>query len=226
MRLTLPLTRALNTMAPTAVRKHRPLVISGPSGSGKSTLITRLMKTYPSRFGFSVSHTTRSPRPGETNGINYHFVSIPNFESLIEKGGFIEYTKFTNKYYGTSVAAVEDVAKEGRVCILDIEMEGVKSLRAHKDFSETARFLFLRPPSLEVLEQRLRGRGDTSDEDIKGRLEQAQKEIEYAESSGAHDKTVINDELEAAWREMEAWVFEGAEGAERAKQQADDKGAP
>ena len=212
MRLSLPL--LLKTMAPTtppAVKSHRPIVISGPSGSGKSTIITRLMQKYPSHFGFSISHTTRSPRPNEKDGVNYHFVDIPACEKLIEEGGFIEYTKFTSKYYGTSVKAVEDVAEAGRVCVLDIEMEGVKSLRAHETFSKTARFLFLQPPSTEVLAQRLRGRGDTSEEDMKGRLEQAAKEIEFAKT-GVHDKVVVNDDLERCWQECEDWVFEEVEG--------------
>ena len=113
-------------MAPTntsAIAAHRPIVISGPSGSGKSTMLKRLFDEYPDRFGFSVSHTTRSPRDGEQNGRDYYFVTKEEFLDLVEKKGFVEHAQFGGNYYGTSIKAVEDIAEKGRVCILDIEME-------------------------------------------------------------------------------------------------------
>lgn len=90
--------------------------------------------------------------------------------------------------------------------------QGVKSLRKHQDFSKTARFLFLQPPSAEILEQRLRGRSDTSEEDMQGRLEQAKKEIEYSKTPGIHDKIIVNADKERAWAEVEDWVFEEVDG--------------
>lgn len=105
------------------ITKTTPIVVSGPSGSGKSTLLKRLFDAYPDRFGFSVSHTTRSPRPGEQEGKDYYFVTKDEFHKLVTENGFIEHAKFGSNFYGTSKKAVEDVAKRGQTCILDIEME-------------------------------------------------------------------------------------------------------
>jgi len=109
-------------MAPTSQRPH-PIIISGPSGTGKSTILTRLFAEYPSRFGFSVSHTTRQPRAGEQNGREYHFVTVDEFKKLIEENGFVEWAQFGGNYYGTSVKAIEELEKQGRTAVLDIEME-------------------------------------------------------------------------------------------------------
>jgi len=103
--------------------KPRPIVVSGPSGAGKSTLIKRLFSEYPDRFGFSVSHTTRPPRPGEEHGKAYYFVPKEEFIKLVDENGFIEHAQFGSNLYGTSIQAVKDVADQGKTCILDIEME-------------------------------------------------------------------------------------------------------
>lgn len=113
-------------MAPTdtsAIERNRAVVISGPSGAGKSTILKRLFEQYPDRFGFSISHTTRGPRAGEENGREYHFVTKDEFQELVDKNGFIEHATFGSNSYGTSIKAVEDIAKQSRTCILDIEME-------------------------------------------------------------------------------------------------------
>ncbi|MCJ1283370.1 hypothetical protein MMC26_002698 [Xylographa opegraphella] len=193
-------------MAPTATQKHRPVVISGPSGAGKSTLLKRLFADHPSTFGFSISHTTRSPRLCETDGVEYHFTTRQQFMELIDEGGFIEHAKFGGNYYGTSVKAVRDIAEKGRICILDIEMEGVKQV---KRTDLHARFLFLSPPSLEVLEKRLRGRGTEDEDSLEKRLTQAKAEMDYAKGEGVHDKVVINDDLDRAYKELEEWVVDG-----------------
>jgi guanylate kinase len=103
-------------MAPTS--SNRPVVISGPSGAGKSTILKRLFEEYPDRFGFSVSHTGE-----EKDGVEYHFVTREQFDDLIAKKGFVEHATFGSNSYGTSIAAIEDIEKKGRTCILDIEME-------------------------------------------------------------------------------------------------------
>lgn len=108
------------TMAPTP---SRAIVISGPSGAGKSTILKRLFEEYPDRFGFSVSHTTRAPRGAEQDGVEYNFVTKEQFNDLVEKKGFVEHATFGSNSYGTSIAAIEDIEKKGRTCILDIEME-------------------------------------------------------------------------------------------------------
>ncbi|SMY29535.1 unnamed protein product [Zymoseptoria tritici ST99CH_1A5] len=192
-------------MAPTSTSSPRPIVVSGPSGSGKSTLITRLLSQYPDRFALSVSHTTRQPRGTEKHGVEYNFVTREDFQELVKKNGFIEHAQFGSNLYGTSVQAVKDVAEKGRVCILDIEMEGVKQV---KSTDLNARFIFLQPPSVEILEQRLRGRGTDKEEAIQERLKQAEKEIAYSKTPGVHERIVVNDDLEKAWGEFREFCLE------------------
>ncbi|KAI5198546.1 hypothetical protein AUEXF2481DRAFT_8717 [Aureobasidium subglaciale EXF-2481] len=183
-------------------KTNRPIVISGPSGSGKSTHLNRLLKDYPDRFGFSISHTTRQPRGSEQNGVEYHFVTKEDFLSLVDQGGFIEHAQFGSNYYGTSVQAVKDVAQKDRTCILDIEMEGVKQV---KKTNLNARYLSLQPPSLDILESRLRGRATDTEDAITQRLAQAKNELEFAKTPGVFDKVIINDDLEKAWSEFKAF---------------------
>lgn len=124
-----PFTTSSTTMAPTetpntgALQDNLPIVISGPSGAGKSTILKRLFDEFPDKFGFSISHTTRSPRAGEQHGREYHFVAKDEFLDLVDKRGFIEHAQFGGNHYGTSIKAVQDIAEKGRICILDIEME-------------------------------------------------------------------------------------------------------
>ncbi|RJE25630.1 guanylate kinase [Aspergillus sclerotialis] len=188
------------------VQKFRPVVISGPSGTGKSTLLKKLFKEFPGVFGFSVSHTTRAPRPGEQHGREYYFATKEEFLDLVSQHGFIEHAQFGGNYYGTSVQAVKDIAEKGRICILDIEMEGVKQV---KKTDLNARFLFLSPPSLEELERRLRGRETETDESVRKRLDQAKKELEFSKQPGSHDKLVVNNDLEKAYEELRDWIVDG-----------------
>jgi len=121
----------------------RPIVVSGPSGAGKSTLLKRLFEAYPGHFGFSVSHTTRAPRPGEEDGREYNFTDKESFTQLVNEGGFIENAQFGSNFYGTSIQAVKTVTGSGRVCILDIEMEVMHyylgDTRRHADGLRTGR---------------------------------------------------------------------------------------
>ncbi|KAJ5799145.1 uncharacterized protein N7518_001213 [Penicillium psychrosexuale] len=186
---------------------YRPIVISGPSGTGKSTLLKRLFAEYPDKFGFSISETTRSPRPGEQHGREYNFVTKEAFLDLVANNGFIEHGWWTLRtLQEESSDAVKNIAEKKRICILDIEMEGVKQVKL-TDLN--ARFLFLAPPSLEVLEQRLRGRGTETEESLQKRLTQAQNELEYAKLPEAHDRIVVNDDLEKAYVELRDWVVDG-----------------
>lgn len=158
----------------------RPLVICGPSGSGKSTLLKRLMEEYPETFGFSVSHTTRKPRPGEEHGIHYFYVSRDELEKRVADGEFLETAEFSGNMYGTSLAAVEQVQAAGKVCVLDIEIEGVKQIRnSHLN----GLYVFIEPPSIDELERRLRGRKTETEESLKLRLDTARKEIEYGKKN-------------------------------------------
>lgn len=157
--------------------------------------------------------TTRAPRPGEQHGREYYFTTKADFLDLVSKNGFIEHAQFGGNHYGTSVQAVKDIAKKGRICILDIEMEGVKQV---KRTDLNARFMFLAPPSVEELERRLRGRGTESEESLSKRLAQAKNELEYAKEPGAHNKIVVNDDLEKAYTELRDWIVDdGRFGAEQ-----------
>lgn len=181
----------------------RPIVLSGPSGSGKSTLLKKLFAEFPTKFGFSVSSTTRAPRPGEVDGKDYNFVAVEEFQKMIGEDKFVEWAQFSGNYYGTTVASVKKVADSGRTCILDIDMQGVKSVKYKTDLD--ARFLFVAPPSIKDLENRLRGRGTETEDSIAKRLAAAQAEIEYAET-GAHDQILVNDNLDRAYKELKEFI--------------------
>lgn len=158
------------TMAPDLPSDRRPIVISGPSGVGKGTLFKMLFAQHPDTFTLSVSHTTRSPRDGERHAVDYHFVSHADFESLIAADGFVEHAKFGGNRYGTSKSTIREQTEKGKVVVLDIEMEGVKQIKAS---SIPARFVFVAPPNEDELEKRLRGRGTEKEESIQKRLAQA-----------------------------------------------------
>ncbi|KAK3318782.1 guanylate kinase [Apodospora peruviana] len=182
----------------------RPLVISGPSGVGKGTLIKKLFNDHPDTFAFSVSHTTRLPRDGERDGVDYHYVSKEAFADLKAKNGFVESAQFGSNFYGTSKATIEEQTAKGKVVVLDIEMEGVKQMRAS---GFPARFVFIAPPSEKELERRLRGRNTDKEEDILKRLAQAKNELEYSNTPGVHDKIIVNRDLEVAYNELKDFVY-------------------
>ncbi|KAK8077908.1 Guanylate kinase [Apiospora saccharicola] len=183
---------------------RRPLVISGPSGVGKGTLYNRLFEAHPDTFTLSVSHTTRGPRAGEEHGTHYFFVPMAEFEDLIAQDGFVEHAKFGSNRYGTSKKTIEEQTAKGRVVVLDIEMEGVKQIKAS---GIDARYVFIKPPSFEALEQRLRGRGTETEEAVSKRLAQAKVELEYADTPGVHNIIIVNDDLEKAYKELEEYVY-------------------
>uniref|UniRef100_A0A1D1XRP9 Guanylate kinase 1 n=1 Tax=Anthurium amnicola TaxID=1678845 RepID=A0A1D1XRP9_9ARAE len=171
----------------------KPIVISGPSGVGKGTLIAKLMKEFPSTFGFSVSHTTRLPREKEEDGVHYHFTQRSVMEKDIRDGRFLEYASVHGNLYGTSFEAVEAVTDKGKRCILDIDVQGARSVRASP---LEAIFIFVCPPSFEELEKRLRSRGTETEEQVQNRLRNAKAELEQGKTSGLFDHILVNDELE------------------------------
>ncbi|KAI3760613.1 hypothetical protein L1987_51010 [Smallanthus sonchifolius] len=178
---------------------ERPIVISGPSGVGKGTLINMLMKDFPTMFGFSVSHTTRAPREKEENGVHYHFTNRSVMEEEIKAGKFLEFASVHGNLYGTSIEAVEVVADAGKRCILDIDVQGARSVRAS---SLEAIFIFICPPSFEELEKRLRARGTETEELIQKRLNNAKAELEQGTSGGLFDHILVNDDLEACYERL------------------------
>ena len=165
--------------------KGKLFVISGASGVGKGTVLNIVMNTR-SDLSFSVSATTRSPRPGEEDGVHYYFVTKERFEEMIEKGEFLEYDAHAKNYYGTPRGQMEDKLSRGHV-ILDIEPNGAKAV---KESSPDATLIFIMPPSKEELERRLRGRGDTPEDQIKVRMERADWEMEQRTW---YDYVVVND---------------------------------
>ncbi|KAH7183312.1 P-loop containing nucleoside triphosphate hydrolase protein [Fusarium flagelliforme] len=179
----------------------QPIIISGPSGVGKGTLTTKLRETHPEKFATVVSHTTRPPRPGEVEGIHYYFTNISDFQALYAQGMFIECTFYNGHHYGTSLQAIQNVIDRGMTPLLDIDMEGVKTMKAFK--KQSVKYVFIKPPSLETLEARLRGRETEDEESIKGRLAQAALELDYAARPGIYDLTIINNDLETAYQTLE-----------------------
>ena len=160
------------------------IVISGPAGSGKGTVCSHLLKTGD--FAFSVSATTRAPRPGEQNGINYHFISKEEFINRINDGDMLEYTEYCGNFYGTPKKEAEAVLDSGKNLILEIEVEGARNV---KEKYPEAILILLLPPSFATQEQRLRGRGTETEEKILARLEQTKSELKFA---NCYDYVVYN----------------------------------
>ena len=169
--------------------KGKLFVISGASGVGKGTVLAKVMSKR-SDLSFSVSATTRAPRPGEIEGVHYYFVTQEKFRQMIEENQFLEYDMHMDRYYGTPVDQLEDKLTRGHV-ILDVEPVGAFNIRKVRD---DATLIFIAPPSMEELERRLRNRGDTNEEQICMRLERAVWEMQQL---SAYDHVVINDQVEA-----------------------------
>ncbi|KAJ3149195.1 hypothetical protein HDU89_003911 [Geranomyces variabilis] len=208
-----PPSAAAGKAVPGADAQPRPIVLCGPSGSGKSTLLKRLLAEHPTKFGFSVSHTTRKPRAGETDGKDYHFVTPDQFAALVAQRAFVEHATFAGNSYGTSLTAVSDVLASGRNVILDIDVQGVRQLqeaikKGHAQMQGgSPLFLFVAPPSMQDLEQRLRGRGTENEETLKKRLEAANGEMEWGTGEGHVDRVIVNSEVETAYRELNEAIF-------------------
>lgn len=164
-------------------------IISAPSGSGKSTLVHRLLQTVPG-LTFSISYTTRPPRPSETNGVDYVFISRPEFEARLARNEFLEYAEVFGNYYGTNRDSFENAVREGKDLLLDIDVQGARQLKVA---IPEAISIFVLPPSREVLEQRLRSRSQDSEAVIERRLKGAAAEVRnYTQ----YDFVLINRELE------------------------------
>ncbi|XP_017518598.1 guanylate kinase isoform X1 [Manis javanica] len=183
----------------------RPVVLSGPSGAGKSTLLKRLLQEHRGIFGFSVSHTTRNPRPGEENGKDYYFVTREVMQRDIAAGDFIEHAEFSGNLYGTSKAAVRAVQAMNRICLLDVDLQGVRNIKM-TDLRPI--FIFVQPPSLDVLEQRLRLRNTETEESLSKRLTAARADMESSKEPGLFDLVIVNDNLDKAYHALEEALLE------------------
>jgi guanylate kinase len=176
------------------------IVLTGPSGVGKGTLMQKLLQRHPELY-YSVSATTRSPRPGEINGKNYYFVRRSQFEQLVAEGEFLEWAEFAGNYYGTPRAAVLEHIQSGQLVILEIELEGARQIKA--SYCNTLS-IFILPPSFSELARRIRGRGQDSQEAIARRLNRAEEEIKAADE---FDIQIVNDDFETALNQIESVLF-------------------
>lgn len=173
------------------------LVVSSPSGAGKTTLCKRLRQEF--NIGFSVSYTTRQPRPGETEGVEYHFVSPERFQEMAAADEFAEYAMVHGNMYGTSARQVEDALSQGHDLLFDIDFQGGRQLRQR--FPNEVMLVFILPPSLRELERRLRQRGTDADEVIARRLKVARSELAHYDE---YDYLIVNDDFDRAYDALRA----------------------
>ncbi|MCH3926121.1 MAG: guanylate kinase [Atopobiaceae bacterium] len=173
----------------------RLFVISGPSGAGKGTLLAELRKQRPD-LGLTVSATTRSPRPGEVDGTSYYFLSDEEFRRRIAAGEFVEWAEVHGHLYGTLVSEVKRLLAKGHSLVLEIDVQGALNVR--KVYPDAV-LVFIEPPSLQVLEERLRGRGTEDEASIELRLKNARHEMELADQ---YDARIVNDTVDRAAQEL------------------------
>ena len=180
--------------------RGRLIVVSGPSGAGKSTVIAKVMEHDPD-IVFSVSATTRAPRAGEVDGVNYYFVSHEKFQSMVENGELLEHAEYVENCYGSPKAPVLRNLEAGKSVVFDIEVQGAAQIKAQ---CPEAFLIFVVPSDFSQIEKRLRGRHTDSEEKIRGRLEQARRECERAKN---YDYVVLNDDPDRAAEEMRAIIL-------------------
>lgn len=185
------------------MKKERGLliVLSGPSGVGKGTVRKELFSQSDTNYEYSISMTTRAPRDGEVDGVDYFFKTRDEFIELIEKGGLLEHAEFVGNYYGTPLAYVNETLDSGRDVFLEIEVQGAAQIRKK---APDALFIFLAPPSLSELQNRLIGRGTESEDIINKRIETAREELEMM---SLYDYVVENDEIQNACDKINAIII-------------------
>ena len=186
---------------PTPLQPGILLVLSAPSGTGKTTLARRLLAQLPDAI-FSISVTTRQARGREQDGVDYHFVDVASFQERIERSEFVEWAEVHGHFYGSSQAVVDEARARRGVAIFDIDVQGGHAIkRKHPDTV----LVFILPPSMEALEQRLRGRGTDAEETIRRRMLAARSEIERGIAT--YDYIIVNDDVERAYRELHSVVI-------------------
>jgi guanylate kinase len=187
------------------MNRGKLIILSSPSGGGKTTVYKRLLRDLPD-LRYSVSYTTRQPRPGEVHGRDYFFVTPPEFRRMIRRREFLEWQKVFGRYYGTSRAFVEQYTDKGNHVIMDLDVKGGRFLK--RRLRDRAVAIFLMPPSTEELEKRLRGRATDSPGEIKRRLAEVRKELKYRRF---YDYIIINDDLDRVVGEVRSIIKERQE---------------
>lgn len=175
-------------------------IFSAPSGAGKTSLVRALLETT-GYIGVSVSHTTRAPRPGETSGRDYHFVSVDDFQAMVSRGAFLEHAQVFDNFYGTSQEWVESELSAGRDVILEIDWQGAEQVR--RLMPDTIS-VFIAPPSIEALRERLQKRGQDNDDIIERRMRDARNEMSHY---GEYDYLIINDDFDNTVEELRAIII-------------------
>lgn len=178
--------------------KGKLIVVSAPSGCGKGTILTQVLKDP--KFYYSVSATTRQPREGEVDGVHYRFMSREQFETLIAEHAFLEHAAYVGNYYGTLLAPIEEQLAMGKDVLLEIEVQGAMQIRALRP---DATFIFIAPPSIETLRERLLGRGTEKPEVVEERVAQAERELSFRQE---YDYCIVNDVLDEAVADFKAVV--------------------
>lgn len=176
--------------------KKNILVLSSPSGGGKSTVAKFILENYKN-FTFSISATTRNPRPGELNNIHYYFFSREEFRRRIQNDELIEYEEIFGNYYGTLKSTTDSILNLGKFLLFDVDVKGAMSIKKH--FPDNSVLMFIAPPSLEILEHRLRNRNTETEEQLQKRLDRSRDEMEYIKYFDHH---IVNDELETTLTEI------------------------
>jgi len=184
-------------------KRGKLVVVTGPSGVGKSTIVGEVVRRTGAAF--SVSATTRPARPGEVEGREYQFIDEATFEGMIQRDELLEWAKVYGCYYGTPSAPVRQGIEAGRTVILEIDVEGGKQVHRHMP---EATFVLIEPPSADALAHRLTGRGSETSQKRQERLAKADEEIAAAKASGVYNRSVVNDDLEAAIEQVAAIVRE------------------
>jgi guanylate kinase len=185
------------------MKKGKLIIFSAPSGAGKTTIVQHLLKTFPDKIAFSISATTRQARGDEQHNEDYYFISKDEFLHKVAKHEFVEFEEvYSGTFYGTLHSEIERIWNEGKSVIFDLDVEG--GLRLKKKYEENALAIFVQPPSLEVLIERLKGRGTDSDEKIIERINKAAKELDYAPK---FDVILKNDDLHTACSQAEDLIL-------------------
>ena len=181
---------------------HKIIILTAPSGAGKTSIKSKLLAVMADQLSFSVSATTRKIRGGETDGVDYIFISEDQFKKKIDKEQFVEWQMvYPGMYYGTTVDEMKRIWSEGKTPLLDIDVKG--ALNVKKMFGEQVLTIFIEPPSIEILQERLMKRGTESDDHINTRISKAKEEMEYRNS---FDKVIMNDDLEKATNEVKEMI--------------------